>query len=449
MQEPQIGGTATSGQRGTDASRDRDPFIPVRKTDIVEALIERGPGVDAPARERLRQICRLLAAILHYEYFAQLERLRDDYFYFDPEIAPHGQFDSAAYERAYADLVQSFERMLGDANFVEISHAEIAQAHSERVLLPVEVEAPLDKYREVRFFGRGHRRKTVELSEWFGLRRRSFEVTVHDDVVLFVALKPEQARSGDAPPPAAHPRARAGSVLIKHFRDIASADLKALFPDVRVTMSLFDKLFLSGPALVGGVPILLKLASTITVLFLVIGFYLGLSASVKQDELTAAFAAVSGVVALGGFVMRQWLRFQNQSLKYRQALASNLYFHNITNQAGTFDAVVGDAEDQECKEAILAYCFLGNAAAAIAPAELAERIEGWLRRTFAAEVEFKTDDALARLDRLGVLVRDGERLSALSPQLALLQLDDAWASFFRPERAATAAKPETTAPVAG
>ena len=49
-----------------------------------------------------------------------------------------------------------------------------------------------------------------------------------------------------------------------------------MFPHVRVVMSVRDKLMLGGPALIGGLPILLKLASTITVLFLVIGFYLGL-----------------------------------------------------------------------------------------------------------------------------------------------------------------------------
>ena len=49
-------------------------------------------------------------------------------------------------------------------------------------------------------------------------------------------------------------------------------------------MSIFDKLLLSVPALAGGVPILLNLASTVTVLFLVIGFYLGLVAAVEHDQ---------------------------------------------------------------------------------------------------------------------------------------------------------------------
>ena len=66
-------------------------------------------------------------------------------------------------------------------------------------------------------------------------------------------------------------------MLIKYFRNIASADLNALFPNVRVVMSTFDKLLLAVPALAGGIPILLNLWSTVTVLFLVVGFYLGIS----------------------------------------------------------------------------------------------------------------------------------------------------------------------------
>jgi Protein of unknown function (DUF3754) len=440
----------TADRRQADAAGDRDHFIPVRKTDLLDALIDHGhpagPAARDQAREPLRAVCRLIAAILHYEYFARLERLRDDYFYLNPEIAPHPQFDRDAHERAYAELAGSFVRVLEDANFVEISHAEIAQAHRARVLTQVEIEAPMEDYREVRFFRRGHHSEMITHADWFGLRKRSAQVPVYDDVVLFVAVKPEpdivsgrrRQRLGRRKS-LARRQIRPGSVLIKYFRNIASADLNALFPHVRVVMSLRDKLFLSGPALAGGVPILLKLASTITVLFLVIGSYLGLSASVKGDEMAAAFAAVSGLVALGGFVMRQWLRYQHQSLKYQKELTDNVYFRNVNNNAGIFDAIVGAAEDQECKEAFLAYYFLCTATDAPAPAELEHRIEDWLRQAFGTDIDFALAEALARLGRLGLLVRDRDRLAVLPPEQALRTLADVWDGFFRTAPAPAAA----------
>jgi hypothetical protein len=227
---------------------------------------------------------------------------------------------------------------------------------------------------------------------------------------------------------------RPGSVLIKYFRNIAGEDLNALFPNVRVVLSVRDKLLLSGPALAGGLPILLKLASTITVLFLVIGFYLGLSAGVADQEMAGALAALSGLVALGGFVTRQWLRYQRQSLKYQKELTENVYFRNVNNNAGIFDYMIGAAEDQECKEAFLAFYFLCTSASPPEEAELENRIETWLAQAFGVEVGFKVGDALARLDRLGLLLRDGEQLSVPPLEAALLRLDRTWADFFRPER---------------
>src|SRR5215467_2773969 len=168
-------------------------------------------------------------------------------------------------------------------------------------------------------FRRGHHQETIEVSSWYGLRRRPLKVDVYDDVVLMVATRPE----GAAPDETAKRRKtlvsawradnwrgkkwqskilqikilqakilqakilqtknrqtrtkkiRDGAVLFKYFRHIARGDLEALFPNVRVVMSLFDQLTLGVPAVVGGVPIVLKVASTMTILFVVAGFYLG------------------------------------------------------------------------------------------------------------------------------------------------------------------------------
>jgi hypothetical protein len=429
--------SSMADRRQADTADDRDHFIAVRKIDILDALIDHGQLADAAQRDKFRQICGRFAAIYHHEYFAELERLRDDYFYFNPDIEPHARFDRTALDRAYADLVDSFTTVLADANFVEMSHAEIEQAHRQRSVMRVEIVAPVEDFREVRFFRRGHHEETLEIAGWLGLRKRSMPVLVHDDIVLFVAMKPEaEIASRRERKRLARRKIRSGSVLIKYFRNIASIDLHALFPNVRVVLSLRDKLLLSGPALVGGLPILLKLASTITVLFLVVGFYFGLASSVAEEETAGALAALSGLLALGGFITRQWLKYQRQSLKYQQELTENVYFRNVNNNAGIFDGVIGAAEDQECKEAFLAYYFLCTAASAPKQAELEDRIESWLAQAFGVAVGFKVGDALARLDRLGLLERDGERLSVLPLDEALLKLDCAWCEYFRSKPAA-------------
>ena len=90
----------------TDVGRDREHFIPVRKIDIIEALIVHGAlGAE---RDRFRQLCEQLAAIEHYEYHEQLERLHNDYFYFAPESTAHAHAGSGALKRAWV-LENTFE----------------------------------------------------------------------------------------------------------------------------------------------------------------------------------------------------------------------------------------------------------------------------------------------------------------------------------------------------
>jgi hypothetical protein len=414
---------------------ERDQYIPARKADILDALIEHG-ALDERQRVQFRQLGRELAAIYHYNYFDQLERLRADYFYFNPEREPHARFDSAARERAYADLVETFDSVLVGANFAAIPHIEIERAHSEHATVRVAIKTPLDDYRDVRFFHRGHHKETIEVADWFGLRKRKVEAIVYDDVVVFVAMKDREAIvSKRELKRLAAQKLRPGSVLIKYFRNIARTDLGGLFPNVRVVMSNFDKLVFGVPAIAGGVPIILNIAPTLTVLFVVLGFYLGISGAVHESEVKKALAALSGLAALGAYLMQQWVKYQRQSLKYQKALKDNVYFRNLNNNAGTFDHLIGAAEDQECKEAFLAYYFLRAAGAPSTQDELERRIEFWLRETFGVDCDFDVDDALRKLDRLGLLVRDGERLSVLALDDTLAQLKRVWGDLFSPANA--------------
>ena len=89
-------------------------------------------------------------------------------------------------------------------------------------------------------------------------------------------------------------------MLLKYFRNIPASALNALFPNARVVMSSQDKLALGMPAIAGGVPILLKIYATVTVLFLVIAFCLGQNPTVEQKDMATALAALGGLVALAG-----------------------------------------------------------------------------------------------------------------------------------------------------
>jgi len=418
---------------GLAESQRHDQFIPVRKEDLFSALIKQGDLADPGERELFWRFARTLRTICHYEYSETLDRLRDDYYYFSPEVAGHAAADRAKSDCAYDDLIRSLDEVLKDANFEELPHEDVADAHRKRTV-PVAVKAEHDDFREVRFYKRGRHVERFEVAEWFGWRRRQVEIEVFDDIVLVVAMK-SQAEIGSRRELRNLKRRKIipGSVLLKYFRNIACGDLYALFPNARVVMTNFDKAFLGVPAIAGGIPILIKLYATISVLFVVAGIYFGGSGSVADADMKAALAALMGIVALGGFAVRQWLKYQHQTLKYHMELTENIYFRNVNNNAGIFDYLIATAEDQETKEAAIAYHFIRKAEAAPTATEIARRVETWLADNFAVNVDFKIADALETLNRFGLVRNESEQLFVPPLEPAIAQLHQVWNNFFKRE----------------
>jgi hypothetical protein len=418
------------------APEQRDRVIPLRKSDLIDGLLAEG-RLDQAEQATLRQLARMLGAIFHYQYLEELDRLRDIYFQFDPEIDPKNYGPAGDIDAAYRILSDEFVRVLTDANFIEISHDEIMRAFAERARVRVKIKAPLEDYRDVRMFRRGHHTEAIDVPIWFGLRQHPLDVVVYDDVVLMVATRPDgmtraEVRKSFASARRGGAKIRSGAVLFKYFRHIAHADLKALLPNVRVVMSLFDRLSLGVPAIVGGVPILIKLASTVTVLFVVAGFYLGVSATIQDHDTERALAALSGLFALGAFMLRQWGNFHRQSLIHQKHLTDNIYYRNVNNNSGIFTYIIGEAEDQDWKEALLAYYGLLTAAAPLTREALYARIEQLLASEFGVSADFEIEDALVRLKRLDLLIEAGTDLSVLPLADALARLDKEWDEFLRP-----------------
>jgi Protein of unknown function (DUF3754) len=408
----------------------RDRFIPLRKSDILNGLIA-GFVPDETAAGDLRQFAHMLGAILHHQYFDELDRLREAYFYFDPEVDSVAHRPVEQLDAAYRALSDEFVRILREANFVEITHDEIERAFAEHALVRVRIKAPITDYRDVRMFRRGQHQEKVEITSFYGLRRRTLDIEVYDDVVLMVATRPDDAAPAPRKPRSgikrSRHRVRGGAVLFKYFRHIARGDLEALLPNVRVVMGLFDQLTLGVPALIGGVPILFKLASTLTVLFVVAGFYLGLSGTVHDNDTQQALAALSGLFALGAFVARQWGNFHRQSLIHQKQVTDNVYFRNVNNNSGLFNYVIGEAEDQDWKEALLAYHAILTAPAPLSRDGLRVQVEDLVMQRFGLQIAFGVDDTLAKLSSLGLLGEANDCYSVLPLADATRRLEQVWA----------------------
>ena len=69
-------------------------------------------------------------------------------------------------------------------------------------------------------------------------------------------------------------------------------------------------------------------------------------------------------------------QFKNRKIQFMKALSENLDFRDLDNDAGVFHYLLDAAEEEEVKEAVLAYYFLRTAARPLTAAELDRRIGG-------------------------------------------------------------------------
>ena len=185
-----------------------------------------------------------------------------------------------------------------------------------------------------------------------------------------------------------------------------------------------------------------KLIAALIPVLLLLGFWLGAReepVELNQGQLVALGA---GLMAFGGFLVRQFTKFKNRKIQFMKALSENLYFRNLDNDAGVFHHLLDAAEEEEVKEAVLAYHFLRTAERPLTAAELDRRIEDWFVRRWEAVFDFEVDDGVGKLRRLRLVDDDGAgRLTAVSLDEAKRRLDQTWDELFTyhsPPSAATA-----------
>lgn len=398
-------------------------FIPVRKANLISALAK--DNLTADQTRDFYTLCTFLGAYFHHDFYDELTDLKDLFARLNEERT--NGTDSSG-DQAFAELEQTFVGVLNRANFMELSQEEVTRLGGDNPLLDVKTRTPLDIYETVRLFYRGQRKEMVTHKTF--LARKELAQDTFDDVVVLVRFRKDTALTARqrllnrkrSLPGGALP----GSVMIKSFRHIARSELPMLLPDVQVVMSRKDALFLGGPALVGGIPILLNIIPALSVVLVVIGAFLGFSGTVKQDDLMKAVGALSALVGAGAFMFRQYSNYAFRKLKYQKRVADNVYFKNVNNDSGVFDTLISTAEEQEVKEVILAYHAILAFGPVAHEGELDRRIESWLKAGFGIEIDFEVADALEKLEGLGFLTQRDQKISVIPLEEALTRLDMLW-----------------------
>lgn len=387
--------------------------------------------LSAEETESFRGFSQLLTSLFHFEFHEKLERLKRAYAPYDPnrDVRRLNELTEPERKAELKRLVAGMTEILEAANYERITEADLQTALAEESLFNIRLEVDFDDFEEVLFFRRGENVKQREIKKLFGFKRETVEYRNYDRVAIYFKFKDEayfksQKRKNLMFKP--------GSTIIKLFYDIPKADLEMLFPNTQIRMKLFDKLVIGVPAFIGGlVMLVMKLGTAFAFAGSLLAFYLGFSDG-KPDSMDAAqlMALGSGLAGFGGFLFRQYTKFKNRKILFMKMLSDSLYFKNLDNNAGVFHHLLDAAEEEECKEALLGYFFLLTTDKDLTEKALDDVIEGWFKLKWDADLDFEVDDALAKLERLGLVRRDGDILRVKPLKEAKAHLDDIWDNYF-------------------
>lgn len=398
-------------------------FIPFRNIDILSMCLSHD-GLQATKHQQFEQVYLLIQGILHFEFHARLNALKNSYAPFDPDADTRKIKNGS---NSVDQLVTLLEDILNKANYEKIPQSELEQALNEESLFKIKLQVDFDDFSEVLLYCRGEKTKTEQLSSWFGLVKKTLFFTNYDRVVIF--LKQKKSTSNFV----SDNNKISETTFLKLFRNVPKADLEMLFPNTKIRMRTIDKIMIGVPAaLSGGIVIATKLGATVILLGSLIGFWLGLSATEIEMDKTKLLILLAGVAALAGYLWKQLSNFKNKKLRFMKTLTDNLYFKNLDNNAGVFHRIIDDAEEEENKEIILAYYFLLISHDGLSKSALDMKIECWFKQEWQCEVNFEIDDALDKLQEYLLVKKHNDIFFAEPIEHALTILDKRWDNFFTP-----------------
>ena len=428
---------------------DRSRFIPYRKAELIEFLCEDG-ALDAAQCEKFRNFTKVLESLYHFEFHKKLELMKNSYFPFNPDRDTKTKrvYDAAALSQHEAVLMADLTHVLNGANYEAITDAEVEHALREESLFWISLFVDFNDFSRVVLFRRGDVVKEAEVEHWF-FRKKKVPVPTFERVVILVRFKNreyfEAKRKKTKQNPVKLPF-EPGSVAMKLFKDVPKADLEMLFPNTETRMKPRDWALLLTPGLLGGVMVLVKgavsLALAATLIWSLMKTKLNAGgapvvyAHFSPEQGAALAAAAMAIFGIASFMGRQWMKFKNRKIFFMKTLADNLYFKNLGNNEGVLHHLIDSAEEEECKEALLAYYFLLTNPQGLTRIQLDDTIETWLEKNHDVKVDFEIHDGLGKLCTLGLASPGGTTHSdaavwrVLGLDESCRRVDEIWDNLF-------------------
>lgn len=207
------------------------------------------------------------------------------------------------------------------------------------------------------------------------------------------------------------PLIKPNKIYLRLFKDVAFRELEMHLPEqaTRMKMPILDRVQIASPVFIGLPTIALKIAMAASWLNpLVLG------------------AVLTGSVSSG---WKSFAGFRNAKLKHTHQMISNLFYLTLANNRQCITRVMEMASEQESMESLLAQRILWEAdqnGETLDADQLDVRVEDFLRVNGNLEVDFQNQDAIQKLERLGLIKRNGIHLKTLTLEESQQVLQNQW-----------------------
>jgi hypothetical protein len=404
--------------------KDREHFIPIRRGELVDLLCT-DKDLKPEESEAFRQFCRLVNSTLHFEYNQRLDELKEAYAPFDPDRDTQSLLKCSANERQQClnELFSDFAWLMERANFKHLSRDELEPALGSASAWGINMDVDFGAFERIALFARGdaqEKRTRRRLRHFY--REEEALVPVYKRLVIILKMRKHKRLPKEVD---------TQSVYLKVFKNIPKQDVKMLLPGARVCLSKIDRGRIGVPLLTGAGMIVWRLVGSIWQKILEWGDdVVGLALGTATHNPWMLWIVATGAL---GYGYQSYYGYQQLKQSYHLSLTESLYYQNLDSNAGVLTRLLDEAEEQEAREAILAYYFLWRHAGEDGWTSSCcdDAIEQYLEGRTGLKVDFEIGDAIAKLERMHIVKKCGDRYRAVPIEKALEMLDWTWDNYFK------------------
>lgn len=385
-----------------------EAFIPYLLDDLVEMCLS-DDGLPLDQHQAFEEFASFFCAMNNFVSHQAMSGLDRDYACFNPDIEVKLPLKSRFDLQDAADRVaSSFREMAENANYRRMTVAEIEESFGEQSLIKLNTAVDLDAFSIMECWVRGSDRKTHKKKNW-RFQEVEHELDIWRRVLLLMRFKEDIELSAEQikQKEKANIPYEPGKIYLYQYKDVPKSDLEILFPNVRVSMNLKDRIMLGVPAVAATIGTFIKFSAQLVLIIGAIAwvfFKTSLFDSFdpeKSNNYQLAIVALTVLGGLGALFFKQYTAVKNKRISFLKEVSEHLFFRNIAMNKAVLDRVIDDGEEEDCKEAVLIfYHLLANRDKDMNREQLDKTIEKWMAEKFETVIDFDIDGPVEKLKKI-------------------------------------------------